>query len=58
MGSTRVPLASVPDFVKALDIDDNGVCDFKSLPGGMPEELGRGPGSPEEWLKLLKAYDF
>jgi pimeloyl-ACP methyl ester carboxylesterase len=37
---------------------DNGVCDFKSWPGGKPKGLGRGQGSPEEWLKLLKAYDF
>jgi pimeloyl-ACP methyl ester carboxylesterase len=37
---------------------DNGVCDFKSWPGGKPKGLGSGQGSPEEWLKLLKAYDF
>jgi pimeloyl-ACP methyl ester carboxylesterase len=37
---------------------DNGVCDFKSWPGGKPKGLGNGKGSPEEWLKLLKAYDF
>jgi pimeloyl-ACP methyl ester carboxylesterase len=37
---------------------DNGVCDFNSWPGGKPKGLGSGQGSPEEWLKLLKAYDF
>lgn len=37
---------------------DNGVCDFKSWPGGKPKGLGTGQGSPAEWRKLLKAYDF
>lgn len=37
---------------------DNGVCDFKSWPGGQPKGLGTGQGSPEEWGKLLKAYGF
>ena len=37
---------------------DNGVCDFKSWPGGKPKGLGTGQGSPEEWAKLLKAYSF
>ncbi len=37
---------------------DNGVCDFKSWPGGKAKGLGAGPGSPEEWAKLLLAYDF
>ncbi len=37
---------------------DNGVCDFRSWPGGRPKGLGTGKGSPEEWAKLLKAYDF
>ena len=37
---------------------DNGVCDFKSWPGGKLRGLGSGPGSPEEWQKLLKAFDF
>jgi pimeloyl-ACP methyl ester carboxylesterase len=37
---------------------DNGVCDFKSWPGGKPKGLGTGQGSPEEWSKLLKAYGF
>jgi pimeloyl-ACP methyl ester carboxylesterase len=37
---------------------DNGVCDFKSWPGGKPKGLGTGSGSPVEWSKLLRAYDF
>ncbi len=37
---------------------DNGVCDFKSWPGGQAKGLGSAPGSPEEWAKLLKAFDF
>ena len=37
---------------------DNGVCDFKSWPGGKPKGLGTGQGSPAEWLNLLKAYGF
>jgi pimeloyl-ACP methyl ester carboxylesterase len=37
---------------------DNGVCDFKSWPGGRPKGLGTGNGSPQEWAKLLRAYDF
>jgi pimeloyl-ACP methyl ester carboxylesterase len=37
---------------------DNGVCDFKSWPGGKPKGLGTGEGSPGEWQKLLKAMDF
>lgn len=37
---------------------DNGVCDFKSWPGGGPKGLGVGAGSPNEWAKLLKAYGF
>ena len=37
---------------------DNGVCDFKSWPGGKPKGLGTGEGSPGEWQKLLKAFDF
>ena len=37
---------------------DNGVCDFRSWPGGKPKGLGSGQGSPQDWLKLLKAYDF
>ncbi|WP_169981285.1 alpha/beta hydrolase family protein [Tautonia rosea] len=37
---------------------DNGVCDFKSWPGGRPKGLGEGKGSPEDWVKLLCAYGF
>ena len=37
---------------------DNGVCDFRSWPGGKPKGLGTGKGSPEEWAKLLRAFDF
>ena len=49
--------ATHPDKTLAVYLD-NGVCDFKSWPGGKPKGLGTGQGSPEEWLKLLKAYDF
>ena len=48
---------SIPDKTLLVYLD-NGVCDFKSWPGGKPKGLGSGQGSPEEWLKLLKAYDF
>lgn len=37
---------------------DNGVCDFRSWPGGRPKGLGTGNGSLDEWAKLLRAYDF
>lgn len=37
---------------------DNGVCDYRSWPGGKAKGLGTGKGSPEEWGKLLKAFDF
>ena len=37
---------------------DNGVCDFRSWPGGRPKGLGEGKGSPVEWAKLLRAYGF
>lgn len=33
---------------------DNPVCDFKSWPGGK----GKGPGSPEDWQKLIHDYGF
>jgi pimeloyl-ACP methyl ester carboxylesterase len=46
-----------PEKTLAVDLD-NGVCDFKSWPGGKAKGLGAGPGSPEEWPKLLRAYDF
>ena len=37
---------------------DNGVCDFKSWPGGKPKGLGSGKGSPVDWRKLLDAFGF
>jgi pimeloyl-ACP methyl ester carboxylesterase len=46
-----------PDQTLAVYLD-NGVCDFKSWPGGKPKGLGAGPGSAQEWANLLKAYDF
>jgi pimeloyl-ACP methyl ester carboxylesterase len=49
--------AEHPDKTLAVYLD-NGVCDFKSWPGGQPKGLGVGPGSPEEWANLLKAFDF
>lgn len=33
---------------------DNPVCDFKSWPGGK----GTGPGSPDDWKKLIQDYGF
>ncbi len=49
--------AAHPDETLAVYLD-NGVCDFKSWPGGRPKGLGTGVGSPEEWAKLRKAYGF
>src|ERR1700722_10752635 len=49
--------AAHPDRTLAVYLD-NGVCDFKSWPGGKPKELGAGAGSAGEWQNLLKAYDF
>ena len=46
-----------PDTTLAVYLD-NGVCDFKSWPGGRPKRLGKGKGSPPEWQNLLKAYGF
>jgi pimeloyl-ACP methyl ester carboxylesterase len=40
-----------PEKVCAL-YADNPVCDFRSWPGGK----GKGPGSPEDWQKLLAVY--
>ncbi len=38
---------------------DNGVCDFKSWPGGKTKvKEMTGPGSPKEWVNLLNAFDF
>lgn len=42
-----------PDKVACL-YADNAVCDFKSWPGGK----GIGPGSPDDWSKLLIDYGF
>jgi len=49
--------AAHPDKTLAVYLD-NGVCDFKSWPGGKAKGLGSGPGSAAEWQKLLKAYGF
>jgi len=49
--------AAHPDKTLAVYLD-NGVCDFKSWPGGKPQGLGTGKGAPEEWVKLRKAYGF
>ncbi|AMV36825.1 alpha/beta hydrolase family protein [Planctomyces sp. SH-PL62] len=49
--------AAHPDETLAVYLD-NGVCDFKSWPGGRPKGLGTGSGSPEEWAKLLRAFGF
>jgi hypothetical protein len=42
-----------PDKVSCI-YGDNPVCDFKSWPGGK----GKGPGSAEDWKKLIKDYGF
>ncbi len=42
-----------PERVAGLYVDAP-VCDFKSWPGGK----GVGPGSPEDWQRLLKTYDL
>lgn len=49
--------AAHPEKTLAIYLD-NAVCDFKSWPGGKPKNLGTGNGSPEEWKKVLKAFDF
>lgn len=49
--------AAHPDRTLAVYLD-NGVCDFKSWPGGKLKGLGTGQGSVAEWQNLLKAYDF
>lgn len=46
-----------PDKTLAVYLD-NGVCDFKSWPGGKLKGLGNSPGSAAEWQNLLKAFDF
>jgi pimeloyl-ACP methyl ester carboxylesterase/lysophospholipase L1-like esterase len=42
-----------PDQTTALYVDAP-VCDFKSWPGGK----GIAPGSPDDWQRLIKAYNF
>jgi pimeloyl-ACP methyl ester carboxylesterase len=49
--------AAHPDRTLAVYLD-NGVCDLKSWPGGKAKGLGAGPGSPQEWEKMLRAYGF
>jgi len=49
--------AAHPEHTLAVYLD-NAVCDFKSWPGGKPKGLGTGKGSPPEWNKMLKAFDF
>ena len=48
-----VRAAANPNKVAAI-YGDNPVCDFKSWPGGK----GSGPGSPEDWKKLIHDYGF
>jgi len=45
--------ANQPEYTSALYVDAP-VCDFKSWPGGK----GKGPGSPEDWKRLMKVYGF
>ena len=49
--------AAHPDKTLAVYLD-NGVCDFKSWPGGRLKGLGTGQGSAGEWQNVLKAFDF
>jgi pimeloyl-ACP methyl ester carboxylesterase len=49
--------AAHPEKTLAVYID-NGVCDFKSWPGGKAKGLGQGAGSLPDWLVMLQAYDF
>jgi alpha-beta hydrolase superfamily lysophospholipase len=45
--------AANPNKVSCI-FGDNPVCDFKSWPGGK----GKGPGSPDDWKKLIQDYGF
>jgi pimeloyl-ACP methyl ester carboxylesterase len=45
--------AANPDKVSCI-YGDAPVCDFKSWPGGK----GKGPGSPQDWQKVLQRYHF
>lgn len=49
--------ATYPDRTLAVYLD-NGVCDFKSWPGGKLKGLGTGQGSAGEWQNVLKAFGF
>jgi pimeloyl-ACP methyl ester carboxylesterase len=49
--------AAHPDQTLAVYLD-NGVCDFKSWPGGKKKGFGAAEGSEAEWQNLLKAFDF
>lgn len=49
--------AAHPDKTLAVYLD-NGVCDFKSWPGGKLKGLGAGQGSAGEWQNVLKAFGF
>ena len=46
--------AANPGKVSAIYMD-HAVCDFKSWPGG---KLGIGPGGKNDWVTLLKVYNF
>lgn len=49
--------AAYPDKTLAVYLD-NGVCDFKSWPGGKVKGLGAGQGSLTEWQNVLTAFGF
>jgi pimeloyl-ACP methyl ester carboxylesterase len=49
--------AAHPDKTLAVYLD-NGVCDFKSWPGGKLKGMGVAAGSEGEWKKMLAAYGF
>lgn len=49
--------AAHPEQTLAVYLD-NGVCDFKSWPGGKPKGFGTGQGSAAEWQNVLKAFGF
>ncbi len=49
--------AAHPDKTLAVYLD-NGVCDFKSWPGGKLKGLGSAQGSAGEWKNVLRAFDF
>lgn len=49
--------AAHPEKTLAVYLD-NGVCDFKSWPGGKVKGLGTGAGSAREWQNVLDAFGF